>query len=109
MFRFFQFFDFLNLKILLDANATFIPKSTKVAEEIQVQFNCGDCVSKFSNFECTNSSHAPSWFEFSCFGSRLGDFQDEVEYNLVNPIILNTVAGPVGGWDAIRFPVCISI
>lgn len=98
-------FDFTNPKIFLDANVTFAPKSTKV---MKFKFNSTVEI-VFQNTAILNAQSHPMHLHglnvhvlaqgFGIFDST----KDKLKYNLVNPLIRNTVPVPVGGWVAIRF------
>ncbi|CAL5192175.1 unnamed protein product [Lathyrus oleraceus] len=98
-------FDFTNPKIFFDANVTFAPKSTKVKK---FKFNSTVEI-VFQNTAILNAQSHPMHLHgmnFHVLAQGFGSFdpkRDKLKYNLVNPLIHNTVAVPVGGWAAIRF------
>ena len=63
----------------------------------------------FQNTAILNAQSHPMHLHgmnFHVLAQGFGSFdpkRDKLKYNLVNPLIRNTVAVPVGGWAAIRF------
>lgn len=86
-------------------NSTFVTQGTKVAV---LPFNAGVEVVLQGTSIQGNESHPLHFhgYNFYVVGQGFGNFDpynDPKNYNLVDPVELNTAAVPSGGWLAIRF------
>ncbi|KAI0509792.1 hypothetical protein KFK09_010388 [Dendrobium nobile] len=98
-------FDFTNVKERLDPSVLVVKKGTKVK---RVRYNATVEVILQNTAVLGTESHPIHLhgFNFFVLAQGIGNFNASAAaptYNLLNPLVRNTVAIPAGGWAVIRF------